>query len=257
MRTKYEQAIGTIIRSVNEAAERRRAYDADPHYRREDQDRERARIAADREAAVARAGKDLVQESKEIERTYARIRRKTFDPVETESSWRRISAMLDAGLGAEDVARQPGFSRTDAEAIRRNIRAYLTVAMRGGQPDEVEAAATRVDRFVETAELELMEPTERYATEAERERRLIEEVVAPGLLKYLAAVRAGGASAQDTLELGHALSEAGYSPAPASEDPERAAERARNSLPPPIRDALNQNVTTGLSRSPDTGSFGG
>jgi hypothetical protein len=251
MNYTIQRAIDAIIAAVREHDERRAAYLQDPAFRQSDRERDLADLVADRERAIASAAGEIDREAKSIEAEYRRRRRTSFDPIEIAEAWRQTRELLTAGLGLVDVVELPGFTRTMAEAIRRNARTHLTVALGGENGELVERSVADVLDRVDRAEVPLIfDRTEQYATQRELERRAAMRAV-EAVATFVQERRAGLPNdAMAMLRLGHALTEDGFEPPAPADDPARRAERQRNSLPADLRDKLDGNVRSGFDHGP-------
>lgn len=241
MHPSINRSISAVIAAVQTARDELAAYDRDPAYRREDQERDRAAIAARREQSISIAATELGRVQENVLKEFERWRERSFDSVNVAEAWRRVSTLLDSGLGIADVIAAPGFSRETAEALRRNLPAYFTVTMKGERPGTIERRLAEVDEAILKAEIPLMPPSEATATTDELERRKVDAAVRE-LSVFADTARRGALTAQDQIRLGLTLSEAGFEPEEPTPDPGRKAEAERNSLPPEIRAKLDANV---------------
>ncbi len=239
---KVNEALQRIQKAANQRDRERQEYDANPHPWSVEAERHRAAIDERADAAIRRAAAEIDAERAGIATEFERRRQTRYDPVEVESAWRRVEKLLTAGLGIADVVSGPTFDRVTAESVRRNYATWL-LAETKGDAETVRRQADDVLARVLEAETPLMTDAERAATEAEIGGR-----AALGVVAALAKFIAGPRDAQSQIEVGVALSSAGFEPEPAYEDPNRAAERERASLPPEIRDKLDANA-----RSLDSG----
>jgi len=243
---RINTALAEITRAANERDRERHEYNANPHPWSVEAERHRAAIDERADDAIRRAAAEIDAERAGIATEFERRRQTRFDPVEVESSWRRVEKLLEAGRtenggnvgpGLDNVIGRPGFSREEAEGLRRNYLTWLAAQSPQRDPGDVEREhVDDVDRIL-VAELPLMPEPERVATEREVGARAAMTAVA-SIGKFLAGPR----DAQSQIALGVALTASGFEPEPEPEDPARDAERERNSLPPDLKAKLDEGI---------------
>jgi hypothetical protein len=185
---------------------------------------------------ITTAGANVDAEIARIAKEYAKHRRSNYDATEVESAWRRVRELLDSGFEIDDIIASHVLDRATAEAVRRNFPAWQLAKM----PGDIEGAKTEAERIADDAlraELPYMDRAERDATEAELGAHFGQQAI-EALSRFMASARDPHA----TIRLGHDLSDAGFVPPPPVVEPLAEAQRARNSLPPELRDALDGNA---------------
>lgn len=209
---RIQRAIETIIGAIETAAREHAAYDADPHPRKADQDEYRARIDHQRDVTIATARADLAKESATIEAIYSKTRRTSFDEAAVGSAWTRISSLLSSGRGVDDVIARDGFTRDEAEALRRNYSTFLAAQDPNLQPVAVERRTAPDLQRVLQREIALMPAAEAEATAAELERLRVGDVLRSIDKMAVEAAQSGKVSGQALLETGFAMNAAGITP---------------------------------------------
>lgn len=232
---------GNIIRilsAVASADQELREYRRDPAFRAEDRASDEERIAAHRERTIADAVNEIDKAERRMVADFERFRQTRWDEPAVAAAERRVDTMLSK-LGVADVLAAPGMTRETFEALRRVWP--VRVAMSGATEAEAARQIAGVERSILRAELPMMGPDERRATEAHLEW----QETRPGLAAlgtFLADVRGGRADAASQITVGLALSGAGFVAPEPHRTPEQIADRERNSLPPEVRGKLDANA---------------
>jgi hypothetical protein len=248
-----QRAVMAMIDAIENAARERAQYLLDPHPRQADRDEFLKLIDRRRDDTVNAARVALDTEYDRIATTYQQARKKSFDDAEVNAAWRdRVKPLLDTLHDVDYIVSLPGFDRSAAEALRRNLASFTATQIPEASPASIERRV-RPDLYrVLKAEIALMDRDEAEATQAEFERLATADTVKAVDKMAVEAQQSGRVSGQAMLEVGYAQRAAGIAPPArswdsivAEVDPLAAARAARDTLPPDIRTRLNEDARSG------------
>jgi hypothetical protein len=214
---RIERAVMAMVDAIENAARERAQYLLDPHPRKADRDDFLKMIDKRRDDVVKGARVALDTEFDRIAKDYQRARKTSFDDNAVTAAWEHaVKPLLDTLHDVDYIAALPGFTRDQAEAIRRFLPAHEASQFPEARPQDIERRVRPALYTVLRREIALMDRDEAEATQAEFERLAAADTVKAVDKMAVEAQQSGRVSGQAMLAVGYAQKAAGIAPPPES-----------------------------------------